>query len=349
MPSVAIVILNWNGQMFLKQFLPSVLAATYPNQQIILADNASTDESVAFVEKHFPSIRIIRLQENLGFAGGYNAALEQVEADYFILLNQDVEVTKTWISPLVEMMESKPGIAACQPKLRAWHDKEKFEYAGGSGGMMDALGYTFCRGRILDDTETDHGQYDDSIPVFWASGAALMIRAKLYHDFGGLESHFFAHMEEIDLCWRLKNAGYQIMAIPASVVYHVGGGSLPHGNPKKIYLNFRNSLLMFLRNMPLAKLLWFMPLRTGLDWLAACKALFAGRPKECAAILKAQISICFRPALWLNLRRKARKAVKRNRIGQADRSGYYKGSLLWQYFVKGVKSFDKLQPERFNR
>ncbi len=345
--SVAIVILNWNGLAFLKQFMPSVLASDYPNLQIIVADNASTDDSLLFVEKHFPTVSIIRLAENLGFAGGYNAALKQVESDYYILLNQDVEVSKTWIGPMVEMMENQAGIAACQPKLRAFHAKDKFEYAGGSGGMMDALGYTFCRGRIFDTTEKDSGQYDDNVPVFWASGAAMMIRAKLYHDFGGLETHFFAHMEEIDLCWRLKNAGYQIMAIPASVVYHVGGGSLPHGNPKKIYLNFRNSLFMFFRNMPAGKLLWFIPLRTLLDWLAALKALLEGRPKEFLAILHAQASIYFRPALWLRLRKKARKAVHSHQIDQRNQSAYFRGSVLWQYYMKSIKTFDKLQAKRF--
>ena len=220
-PSVAIVILNWNGKNFLEQFLPSVLSSVYENKRVIVADNASTDDSVAFVKANFPEVEIIINNSNEGFAKGYNTALKQVQSDYYVLLNSDVEVTANWITPVIELMESDAAITACQPKLLAYKNKSLFEYAGASGGWLDTFGYPFSRGRVFDVCEEDKGQYNDAQPCFWASGAALFVKASAYHEMGGLDEYFFAHQEEIDLCWRMQLAGYKVYVQPASVVYHV--------------------------------------------------------------------------------------------------------------------------------
>src|ERR1700749_3754016 len=255
-PLVSIVILNWNGRKFLEQFLPSVLASTYNNKKIIVADNASTDDSISFLQQSFPSIRIISNPGNEGFAKGYNTALQQIESDYFVLLNSDVEVTPGWIEPIIALMESDRSIAACQPKILAYNNKHQFEYAGASGGWMDNFGYPFSRGRIFDVVEDDNGQYNDAQPCFWASGAALFVKAAVYKELNGLDEYIFAHQEEIDLCWRMQLAGYKVYVQPASIVYHVGGGTLPHGNSRKVFLNFRNNLVMLAKNFTLGTALW---------------------------------------------------------------------------------------------
>src|ERR1700761_629824 len=249
-PTIAIVILNYNGRGYLEQFLPFVTANTCPGGEVIIADNASTDDSLAFLKENYPGLRVIVLDRNYGFAGGYNMALQQVQSDYYVLLNSDVEVTPGWLEPIVGLMESDPAIGACQPKIRMFAHRELFEYAGAAGGWLDYLGYPFARGRIFDVCETDNGQYDQAEPIFWASGAALFIRAGLYHEMGGLDTYFFAHQEEIDLCWRIQLAGHKIYSCPQSVVYHVGGGTLPKGNERKVFLNFRNNLIMMVKNMP---------------------------------------------------------------------------------------------------
>ena len=256
LPSVAIVILNWNGRKFLEQFMPAVLASTYPNKRVIVADNASTDDSILFLNEHFPSVEIIRNETNEGFAKGYNTALKKVTADYYVLLNSDVEVPENWIEPVISLMETDPLIAACQPKILTFDNRSFFEYAGACGGWIDKFGYPFSRGRVFDTRETDSGQYDFVQQCFWASGAAFFIRAKLYHEMGGLDEYFFAHQEEIDLCWRLQLSGYKIFVQPASVVYHVGGGTLPRGNSRKTFLNFRNNLIMIYKNQPWLSLIW---------------------------------------------------------------------------------------------
>ncbi|RYF70368.1 MAG: glycosyltransferase family 2 protein, partial [Cytophagaceae bacterium] len=265
LPKVAIVILNWNGVNYLDTFLPSVLATTYANAEIIVADNGSTDQSVQFVRTHFPSVRIIELKQNLGFTSGYNAALQEVDAEYYVLLNSDVEVKAGWIEPMVRLCSGNPNIAACQPKLLAYAEKKMFEYAGAAGGWLDRYGYPFAKGRVFDICEEDNGQYDDESPIFWACGAALFIRASVFHEVGGFDPYFFAHQEEIDLCWRIQLAGHSIYSCPSSVVYHVGGGTLPRGNSKKTYLNFRNNRIMMSKNLPLGTKLWIMPLRNLLD------------------------------------------------------------------------------------
>ena len=251
MDKIAVVILNWNGCDMLRSFLPSVVRFSEVDGAVVyVADNGSTDASVAMLRREFPSVHLILLEENHGFADGYNLALKQVEAEYVVLLNSDVEVTEHWLVPLAEYMDAYPETAACQPKIRSWRNKGQFEYAGAAGGFIDRYGYPFCRGRIMGVVEEDKGQYDTVIPIFWATGAALFIRLADYREAGGLDGRFFAHMEEIDLCWRIRLSGCDVRVVPGSVVYHLGGGTLPQGNPRKTYLNFRNNLLLLHKNLP---------------------------------------------------------------------------------------------------
>ena len=245
---IAVVILNWNGRHFLEKFLPDVIRFSSDDASVVVADNASTDDSVEYLKKNFPSVRIILNEKNEGFTGGYNRALEKVEAEFYVLLNSDVEVTQDWLKPLLRLMDANKKIAACQPKILSYHEKDKFEYAGAGGGFIDKNGYPFCRGRIFSELETDHHQFDDERPVFWATGACMFVRASVYHELKGLDENFFAHMEEIDLCWRMQRAGYEVYYCGKSTVYHVGGGTLPKNNPRKTYLNFRNNLITFTKN-----------------------------------------------------------------------------------------------------
>jgi GT2 family glycosyltransferase len=334
-PSIAIVILNWNGRAFLEKFLPMVLSATYPNQKIIVADNASTDDSLIFLREKYPQIRVIENPGNEGFAKGYNLALQQIESDYYVLLNSDVEVTPGWIEPIISLMEKNPSIAACQPKLLSYDNKKEFEYAGASGGWIDKFGYPFTRGRIFDDCEQDHGQYDDAIPCFWATGAAMFVRSKVYHDLGGLDEYFFAHQEEIDLCWRMQLHGYKIFVEPKSVVYHVGGGTLPKGNSKKVFLNFRNNLIMLAKNLSFSKALLIIPIRFILDALAAYRGLMKGDAGGWVAIANAHFSFI----KWIFFEKK-----KNIKIDKSNRqlSGVYSGSIIWQYFIKKRKTFSEI-------
>ncbi len=281
----SVIILNWNGLELLRRYLPSVVANT-PEAEIIMADNGSSDNSIDIVRAEFPSVRIIRLEHNYGFAKGYNRAIEQVNSDYVVLLNSDVEVTEGWLTPLLAYMESHPEVAAVQPKIRSWRNKERFEHAGAAGGYLDRLGYPYCRGRVLDKVETDHGQYDTVADILWATGACMLIRRDVYVKEGGLDGRFFAHMEEIDLCWRLNCRGYKIACVPESVVYHLGGGMLNYENPKKTYLNFRNNLLMIYKNMPHYHGVMF--LRFWLDYAAALKFFFTGKAKNAFAVLRAR-------------------------------------------------------------
>ncbi|MGF6850493.1 GT2 family glycosyltransferase [Chitinophaga sp. W3I9] len=335
LPSVAVVILNWNGRSFLEKFLPSVCRSTYGNLQLVLADNASTDDSVAFVAEHYPQIRIIQNPRNDGFAGGYNDALQHVQADIYVLLNQDVEVEPGWIEPVVALMQQDTKIAACQPKMRAYKDPDEFEYAGAAGGWMDILGYTFCRGRILYTTEKDNGQYDDVKDIFWATGAALFIRSACYHQVGGFDRDFFAHMEEVDLCWRLQRAGYRICYCPDSRVFHVGGGSLPQGNPRKLYLNFRNNLMMLWKNLHSEDRWIVLVQRFFLDILAGVKSLVAGKPKDMAAIYRA----------YRDYYRWRRNYVKKDNLPEMKlmkMSGVFHGIMIWRYYFLGHKHFSEL-------
>jgi GT2 family glycosyltransferase len=334
-PAVAIVILNFNGRKYLELFLPSVLASSYAGKEVIVADNASTDDSVAYIREEYPDIRVISLDTNYGFAGGYNRALKEVDADYYVLLNSDVEVESGWIEPMVDLMEKDKTIAACQPKLLSWAHRDEFEYAGAAGGWIDQLGYPFAKGRIFDVCEKDQGQYDVAEPIFWASGAALFIRSVNYHRAGGLDGYFFAHQEEIDLCWRLQLSGYQIYSCPSSRVYHVGGGTLPKGNARKVFLNFRNNLIMLAKNLPVGQSLWKIPLRFALDSLSAWKSLLSGEGAYFFSVLKAHFGFIN----WLLFRQKESVFPERRHL---PLQGWYRRSIVWQYFVHGKKTFKEI-------
>ena len=334
-PSVAIVILNWNGQIFLEKFLASVLASDYSNKRVIVADNASTDGSVNFLQQHFPQVEIIINDVNEGFAKGYNTALRQVFSDYYVLLNSDVEVTPGWITPVIALMESNASIGACQPKILNYADKNSFEYAGACGGWLDSFGYPFARGRLFDNVEKDDGQYNTATACFWASGAAMFVRADMYHVLGGLDEYFFAHQEEIDFCWRLQLAGYKVYVQPASVIYHVGGGTLPKGNKQKVFLNFRNNLVMLAKNFPFTTALWKIPLRMVLDIVAAGKELFAGNTGSAMAIVKAQCYLI----RWVLVDKK-RSVFPISKKGKIN--GQYNGSIVWQYFVNKKTRFSEI-------
>jgi GT2 family glycosyltransferase len=329
------VILNWNGISYLRQFLPALMAENYPNMELIVGDNASTDDSIAFLKENYPEVRIIRNDQNYGFAGGYNKVLESVDSDYYVLLNSDVEVSPGWIEPVIRMMEGDPSIVAAQPKILSHRDKTKFEYAGAGGGLIDMLGYPFCRGRLFDTIEDDLGQYDIPAEVFWASGAALFIRKSAWDEAGGFDDDFFAHMEEIDLCWRLKNKGYRIMYCPDSVVYHVGGGTLSAESPHKVYLNFRNNLVLLQKNLPLFTASWVIFCRLWLDLISLMKFLSEGKPQNARAVNRAH-TYFFR-----NLFKNARKA-RTISIFQFNPAGLYESSIVWQYFVLGKKTFKEL-------
>jgi GT2 family glycosyltransferase len=338
-PLVSIVILNWNGKDFLQKFLPSVLASTYPNKKIIVADNASTDDSISFLQQQYPSVQIIQNPTNEGFAKGYNTALKQIESDYFVLLNSDVEVTAGWIEPVIKLMESDSLIAVCQPKILAYSNKHQFEYAGASGGWIDNLGYPFSRGRIFDVVEDDNGQYNDSQQCFWASGAAFFVKTAVYNKLKGLDNYMFAHQEEIDFCWRAQLAGYKIFVEPAAIVYHVGGGTLPHGNSRKVFLNFRNNLVMLAKNLPTGTALWKIPFRISLDAVAAWKALLHGDTGYFNMIIKAHFQ--FIKWLLVNKKQSVFPVSKKGKL-----VGWYDGSVVWQYFVKKKNSFSKIVEDK---
>lgn len=335
LPSVAVVILNWNGKDFLEKFLPSVMSSEYENLSVIVADNASTDNSVSFLLKNYPSVKIIINNENEGFAKGYNTALQSVSADYYVLLNSDVEVSKDWIKPIILLMENDKNIAACQPKILCFNEKNKFEYAGAGGGWIDKFGYPFARGRIFDFCETDKGQYDDIAEIFWASGAAFFVRASVFHELKGFDDYFFAHQEEIDLCWRMQRAGYKIFVVPSSVVYHVGGGTLPVGNERKVFLNFRNSLVMMTKNLSHSEKIWKIPLRLILDNLVAAQALTKRDWKTFRAIQKAHFNF-FK---W-NLKRKNKSEL--SKINLKKLHGVFDGSVVRKYFIEKRKTFSEI-------
>lgn len=336
-PKVAAVIIHWNRCKLLEQFLPFLMASTYANLEVYVADNASTDDTIPFLEAHYPAVKIIRLDKNYGYAGGYNEALKHVKADYYVLINNDIEVTPSWIEPVIAEMQKDSNIAACQPKLLQYHHKDKFEYAGAAGGMMDSLGYVFCRGRIFEVDEVDKHQYQDTTEIFWASGACLFIRAEAFHEVGGFDKHFFAHMEEVDMCWRLQQRGYRIMAVPASEVYHVGGGTLSKQSPQKTYLNFKNSLCMLFKNLPASKLIWLIPLRSFLDLLSSVFFLMNALPQHSWAIHRAHADFFFNLGQWFRLRKEAQAQVTTH-----DLHGTYKGSVVYQHFIKRIKYYSEL-------
>lgn len=335
LPKVSIVILNYNGRKYLELFLPSVLASTYANKEVIVADNGSSDDSILFLKENFPHVRIILLPLNIGFSKGYNTALKEVQSDYYVLLNSDVETSPGWIEPVIELMEKDKTIGACQPKILSYNDKHLFEYAGAAGGWMDCLGYPFARGRIFDVCETDRGQYNTIQPIFWASGAAMFVRASLYHKLCGLEEYFFAHMEEIDFCWRMQLEGYGIYVCPESVVYHVGGGTLPKGNERKVFLNFRNNLIMLAKNLPFGQAIWKIPFRFLLDAISAWKSLFAGEAIYFLAISEAHLAF----VKWLLFKQNESVFPKKRK---ANLAGWYLHSVVWKHFVRGKKTFTEI-------
>lgn len=333
---IAVVILNWNGAEMMRRFLPSVVAYS-DEAEVIVADNGSTDHSIEMLRKEFPSVSLILLDRNYGFAEGYNKALEQLEHPYALLLNSDVEVTEGWLKPLLDYMESHPNTAACQPKIRAQRHPSAFEHAGAAGGYMDSLGYPFCRGRIMDVVEEDNGQYDQVAQVFWATGAALMVRTDVYQQMGGLDGRFFAHMEEIDLCWRMRCRGWKLVCVPQSVVYHVGGATLNKSNPRKTYLNFRNNLLMIYKNASEKSLKTILRWRTWLDMTAMIQMLLTGKPKDAAAVWRARRDFHrMKPDFETCRKENLRQTVT------ADIPEMMKGSVLWQFYVKRHKTFADL-------
>jgi GT2 family glycosyltransferase len=332
-PNVAVVILNWNGKEILKTFLPSVI--NYSKEaELVIVDNGSTDNSLLFIKEEFPQIRVIDNKQNYGFAGGYNKALKEIEADYYVLLNSDVEVSPNWLSPIIELMESDSQIACCQPKLLSYLEKNKFEYAGGAGGFIDHLGYPFCRGRIFNFLEEDKGQYDDSREIFWATGAALFVRASIYKEFNGLDNDFFAHQEEIDFCWRVKNSGYKVYYCPKSVCYHLGGGTLNKTSPFKTFLNFRNNLYLLYKNLPLKKRKRVFFMRFFLDIIASISFLIQGKVGEFNAVYKAYIEFT-----------KTKKQMKQKRkpIINNNIKEIYSGSIVFSYYAKKKKRFSELK------
>lgn len=334
---IAIVILNWNGRDMMRRFLPSVVTHSSAEAEIIVADNGSTDGSCEMLADEFPTVRLIRLAENYGFAEGYNRALDGLEADYYLLLNSDVEVPAGWLTPMLDYMESHPDTAACAPILRSQRAPELFEYAGAAGGMMDRYGYPYCRGRVFDTVERDTGQYDAVVPLLWATGAALMVRRTDWEASGGLDGRFFAHMEEIDLCWRLRCRGRMIVCIAASKAYHVGGASLAQGNPRKTFLNFRNNLLMLYKNLPDDELLHVMRVRRFLDYVAALKFALTGDLANAKAVVRARrefrrIRPDFTPQRCENL----------DLMKQPHPEGRTRFCLLWQYYARGRKLFSQL-------
>ncbi len=337
MKQTAVVILNYNGAGMLRRFLPSVIKYS-PEASIYVADNGSSDESCDVVRNEFPAVKLMVLDHNYGFAEGYNRALAQVDEEYAVLLNSDVEVTRGWLSPMTQFLDSNPEVAACQPKLLSFKQKDFFEYAGAAGGFIDKWGYTFCRGRIFNTVERDSGQYDDTTDVFWATGAALMIRNEVYKNNGGLDGRFFSHMEEIDLCWRLRSRGYRIACVPQSHVYHVGGATLKKENPQKTYLNFRNNLLMIYKNAPDCQLKKIMLFRKVFDNVAALKFLASGDYAAFKAVRKARRDFKAMRSGYDKARAENMKLAVTTRIPEV-----LKSSILYKYYLGFKHTYSSLK------
>lgn len=335
MNKVSVVILNWNGIKFLEKFIPILIKhSSIPDIRLYVADNGSTDDSVGFLQKNFPQINLIVFDKNYGFSSGYNKALFQIEAEYFVLLNSDVEVTENWITPIIKLMDTDQAIAACMPKIKWYDHRNFFEYAGAAGGFIDKYGFPFCRGRILNVVEEDKGQYDNVTEVFWASGACLFVRADLYKCSGGLDDNFFAHMEEIDLCWRMKNMGYKIMYCPDVSIYHVGGGTLPNSSPHKLFLNFRNNLLLLYKNLTNEELEKIIIRRKFFDGIAAIKFLLTFSFKEFNAVYKAHRAFDSMKHKYKQLRIELQKSLVKSSHKQR-----YNKSIIIDFFIRKKKKF----------
>jgi len=330
----SVVILNWNGEQFLRHFLPAVVKHTANDEaEVVVADNGSTDGSLAYIEGAFPQVRAIKFDQNYGFTGGYNRAIAQVNSTYTVLLNSDVDVPKGWLAPLIAHMDANPNVGACMPKIRSFAKPTEFEYAGAAGGFIDVLGYPFCRGRMLSTIEHDRNQYNDTRNIFWATGACMVVRTALFKELGGLDDDFFAHMEEIDLCWRMQNAGYKIAYVGSSEVFHVGGGTLPNNNPRKLFYNYRNNLLMLHKNLPRGLHGMVITFRILLDWASALMFLLQLKFSYVAAILKAHVA-------FLKLKKGKRDKSKLSKMRNLQ--GVYRGSLVVGYFLLGKRTFGKL-------
>ena len=334
-PSVAIAILNWNGKHFLKTLLPALLNLTYFNYTIYIIDNNSSDDSVAFINASFPSVKIILLDDNYGFALGYNKGLRGLKEEYFLMMNSDVEVEPNFLEPLLALMQSDDGIAVVQPKIRSLTNKKMFEHAGAAGGMIDILGYPFCRGRMFDTVEEDVGQYNNTTQVFWATGTCCLIRKKAYWQVGGMYGFYFMHMEEIDLCWRLQAAGWKIFYCSQSLIYHLGGGSLSYQSPRKTYLNFRNNIIMCWRNSPPYVNAWLLPLRMALDGVALIKFLTGKQSKNAVAVGKAYLHF-FK---WLF---SFEKDSPKKKLSLRKAPGVLKGSLVWKYYIRKKRTYNEV-------
>ncbi len=340
MLKLAIVILNWNGKALLEKFLPSVIEHCPSYARIYIADNGSKDGSAEFLSEHYPELDFLDLKKNHGYTGGYNRSLNLIQAEYYVLLNSDIEVTPRWTDPVIDLMDSNPDIAACQPKILSWHERSMFEYAGASGGFIDKYGYPFCRGRIFENLEEDTGQYNSTEDVFWATGACMFVRGSDFNLAGKLDNDFFAHMEEIDLCWRLKRMGKRVVCQPLSEVYHVGGGTLPKNNPRKTYLNFRNNLLLLAKNLPARQFYLVLLQRLVLDQIAAAKFLLSGQHRDFWAVYRAAFSV------FRNLRKKRKEGKS---LPYAPVSGVYGNSIVIDYFLMGKKRFSLLEANRFRK
>lgn len=339
MMRVSVIILNWNGERFLKQYLPVLIKYTQPElAEIVVADNGSTDNSLMLLRKDFPNVRVITFDKNYGFAEGYNKALEQTDTEYTVILNSDVEVTPEWLLPLVDYMDKNTDVAACQPKILAFYDRSRFEHAGAAGGFIDRFGFPFCRGRVFNEIEKDTRQYDDVNDIFWASGACLFIRTDVFKKEGGFDADFFAHMEEIDLCWRLKSRGYRISCVPQSVVYHVGGGTLNAEHPHKTYLNYRNNLLMLYKNLPANKLWIVLITRYLFDYVAALQMYVTGKKPNALSVLKARSDFA---VMKLFYKEKRKENLSKSEIKEL--SGIYNGSLVLARYIFRRKKFSELK------
>lgn len=325
----AVVILNYNGEKLLREFLPSVIKHSSPQVRVIVADNGSTDESVVLLKAHFPSVEVIELPANYGFCKGYNEALRQISADIYVLLNSDVEVTQGWLEPILDLFINDPSTVAIQPKILSYRNREKFEYAGAGGGFIDSLGYPFCRGRIFDYVEKDAGQYNDTTRIFWSSGACMAIRSETFHELGGFDEDFFAHMEEIDLCWRIHRTGRKVMYCGKSTVYHLGAGTLGYSSPRKTFLNFRNNLSMLYKQLDTHELFGRLALRLLLDWLAALSFLVKKQPANAWAVIRAHIAFC-----TLSRKNNAKRKLLRKTYPIYSRVMIYQGSILYAYYVQ---------------
>jgi len=338
MAKLSVVILNWNGLSFLKKFIPEVVrTSNIPGVEVVVADNGSADESLPWLKTNFPSVKTIELDKNYGFTGGYNRALKEITSEYYLILNSDVNPTDGWLEPLIALMDDQSDVAACMPKIRSYDNPSLFEYAGAAGGFIDRFGFPFCRGRILSNVEQDFGQYDNQSEIFWATGACMMVRSSAYWEADGFDEFFFAHMEEIDLCWRLKNLGYKIMYVGKSTVFHVGGGTLPNNNPRKLFLNYRNNLILLVKNLPSGLLVTTLLFRIFMDLAAAIVFLLTGKTSFFAAIIKAYWEF-YKHSIYYKSLRKKLSHPRRNNLHKE----IFKGSIVFEFFLKKNKTFSSI-------